>query len=56
MNIEHILKTLTPLYLGKVASFVMEMEHSNAHEVEDRLETLCLAFEKYKPYLIDNWD
>jgi hypothetical protein len=32
------------------------MADSNAQEVEDRLEALCLAFEKYKPYLIDNWD
>lgn len=56
MNVDHILKTLTPLYLGKVASLVTEMADSNADEVEERLEALCLAFEKYKPYLIDNWD
>ena len=56
MNVEHILKTLTPLYLGKVASLITDMADSNAHEVEDRLEILCLAFEKYKPYLIDKWD
>jgi glycosyltransferase involved in cell wall biosynthesis len=56
MNIEHILKTLTPLYLGKVASLVMEMADSNAHQVEERLESLCISFEKYKPYLIDKWD
>jgi hypothetical protein len=56
MNIEHILKTLTPLYLGKVASLVLEMTDSSAHEVEERLEALCLAFEKTKPYLIEGWD
>lgn len=56
MSADHILKTLTPLYLGKVASLVHDMAESNAHEVEERLETLCLAFEKTKPYLIERWD
>jgi glycosyltransferase involved in cell wall biosynthesis len=56
MSVEHILKTLTPLYLGKVASLVIEMAESNAHEVEERLESLCIAFEKNKQYLIDQWE
>lgn len=56
MSIEHILKTLTPLYLGKVASLVMEMAESNAYEVENRIESLCIAFEKQKPYLISQWE
>jgi glycosyltransferase involved in cell wall biosynthesis len=56
MNIDHVLKTLTPLYLGKVASLVLEMSASSAYEVEERLEALCNAFEKTKPYLIDGWD
>jgi hypothetical protein len=56
MSVDHILRTLTPLYLGKVASLVQDMEESNAHEVEERLEALCLAFEKTKPYLIKGWD
>ncbi len=56
MSVDHILKTLTPLYLGKVASLVQDMAESNAHEVEERLEALCLAFEKTKPYLIEGWD
>ncbi|UCE72769.1 MAG: glycosyltransferase [Nitrospiraceae bacterium] len=56
MSLEHILKTLTPLYLGKVASLVKDMAESNALEVENRLERLCTAFEKLKPYLIEHWD
>jgi len=56
MSVDHILKTLTPLYLGKVASLVQEMAESNALEVEHRLEVLCIAFEKLKPYLIERWD
>jgi hypothetical protein len=56
MSVDHILKTLTPLYLGKVASLVQDMADSNSHEVDKRLEALCLAFEKTKPYLIEGWD
>ncbi|UCH46245.1 MAG: glycosyl transferase family 2, partial [Nitrospiraceae bacterium] len=56
MSLEHILKTLTPLYLGKVASLVKDMAESNALEVENRLERLCTAFEKLKPYLIEYWE
>ena len=52
---EHIIKSLTPLYLGKVASFVVETWDSSAEEVETRLEELCLAFERDKSYLIDAW-
>ncbi|HEB76162.1 MAG TPA: glycosyltransferase [Nitrospirae bacterium] len=55
MSREHIIKSLTPLYLGKVASFVIETWESTASEVEQRLEELCLAFEKEKPYLIGKW-
>ncbi len=55
MSPEHIIKSLTPLYLGKVASFVIETWKSNADEVEKRLDDLCLAFEKEKDYLLDRW-
>jgi glycosyltransferase involved in cell wall biosynthesis len=53
---EHIIKSLTPLYLGKVASFVIENWDSSADEVERRLEQLCLAFERDKSYLVERWD
>lgn len=56
MNREHLIKSLTPLYLGKVTSFVIEAWESTAEEFEKRLEELCLAYEKGKPYLIEKWD
>lgn len=56
MSVDHILKTLTPLYLGKVASLVIDMADSSASEVEERLERICAAFEEQKPYLIDLWE
>ncbi len=52
---EHIIKSLTPLYLGKVASFVIETWDSTADEVERRLEELCLSFEREKSDLIERW-
>lgn len=55
INRDHVLKTLSPLYLGKVASLVIEMAQSTAQEVEERIEALCLAYEKTKPYLIEQW-
>ncbi len=52
---EHLLKSLTPLYIGKVASFVMEMLDSSSTEVEERLASLCREFEKQKPLLLEKW-
>lgn len=56
MSREHIIKSLTPLYLGKVASFVIETWESTAEEVEQRLEELCIAFETGKSSLIHRWE
>jgi glucosylglycerate synthase len=52
---DHLLAALTPLYLGWVASFVLEMQTAGAAQVEARLEKLCAAFEARKPYLISRW-
>jgi hypothetical protein len=50
-----LLPALTPLYLGRVASFVRETESLGAHEVEERIERLCVSYERLKPYLISLW-
>jgi glycosyltransferase involved in cell wall biosynthesis len=55
-NREHLIKSLTPLYLGRVASFVVEALDSSAAEVEDIIEETCRIFEKKKDFLIKNWD
>ena len=52
----YFLRSLTPLYLARVASFVVETGDLLAEEVENRIERLCACFEKLKPYLIDRWD
>ena len=55
MGREHLLKSLTPLYLGKVESFVIETWESTAVEVEQRLEELCIAYERRTSYLKQRW-
>jgi len=50
-----LLRSLTPLYLGRVASFVLEAESFYSEQVEERIEQLCLCFEKMKPRLAAQW-
>jgi hypothetical protein len=52
----HLLASLTPLYFARVASFVIECDALLSHEVEDRIERLCLTVENLKPELIRLWD
>jgi glucosylglycerate synthase len=53
---EHLLQSLVPLYLGRTASFVLEVTESNATQVEERIEQLGQVFEAEKPYLAQQWD
>jgi glycosyltransferase involved in cell wall biosynthesis len=55
LNKEHLLKSLTPLYIGKVASFVVETWEGSASEVEEKIEKLCISLEHEKNYLLTNW-
>lgn len=52
---EHLLKALTPLYLGRTATFVLETQALTSGEAETRIEALCHAFENLKPYLAERW-
>jgi hypothetical protein len=52
----HILSSLTPLYLGRTASFVNENLESSSVQVENEIERLCLEFEKQKPYLLSQFE
>lgn len=53
---DHLLQSLVPLYLGRTASFVLEVTESNATQVEERIEQLGQVFEAEKPYLTQHWD
>lgn len=52
----HLLRSLTPLYLARVASFVIETQSLFSAQVEERIEHLCLCFERLKPYLLAQWN
>lgn len=55
LNREHLLKSLTPLYIGRVASFIRDTWESDSAEVEGKIERLCNAFEEKKPFLVEHW-
>ena len=55
MGRDHLLGALAPIYLAWLASFANETQKATAEEAEARLETICLAFESQKPYLISRW-
>ncbi len=55
INRAHLLPSLTPLYLGWVASYALEMESADSAALNRRLERLSIAFEAAKPYLISRW-
>ncbi len=52
---DHLLGSLIPLYLGRTASFVLEMWEAGPEEVEARIEALAATFEHTKPLLETEW-
>ena len=53
---EHLLQSLTPLYLGWVAAFVLRTQEASDDEAERHIENLCRAFEQLKPDLVTRWE
>ncbi len=56
INRDHLLQAITPLYRGRVSSFILKNLRADAQEVESKLESLRLEYERLKPYLIENWN
>lgn len=52
---EHLIKSLTPLYLGKTAAFILAAEYMEGPEAEAEIENLCMEFENNKDYLVTSW-
>jgi hypothetical protein len=50
-----LLGAMTPLYLGWLAGFLRDKSDGDAAAAEARVEALCAAFEREKPYLIARW-
>lgn len=52
---DQMLRALTPIYLGWVASYSLELENASPEAVEQRLERLCVAYEETKAYFVSRW-
>ena len=52
---EHLLGSLSPLYRGWLAGFIMEVRNSPPADADQRLDQLSVMFERKKPYLISGW-
>jgi hypothetical protein len=55
INRDHLLRSMTPLYLAWVASYALDLETAGTTALEQRLERLAVAFESGKPYLVSRW-
>jgi len=55
LNRDHLLRALTPAYLGWVASFARDVAEADRNTVRRRVEDVCLAYETQKPYLLARW-
>jgi len=52
---DHLLRSLTPLYLGWIASYALEMQAAGLTEVDSRIGLLSKAYEDNKSYLVSRW-
>jgi len=52
---DHLLRSITPLYLGWIASYALEMRTAGPVEVDARIERLAKAYEDNKSYLVSRW-
>jgi hypothetical protein len=52
---DHLLRSLTPLYTGWLASFVLQMRNASQAQIDERVEQVCMGFESEKRYLISRW-
>lgn len=55
INRDHLLKSMTPLYLGWVASYAHDLQRDSALGPDQRLERLASAFDAGKPYFVSRW-
>ncbi len=51
----HLLGSLVPIYIGRTASFVIEMAAAGQEEAEQAVEGLCCEFEAQKESLRAQW-
>jgi hypothetical protein len=52
---KHLLQSLTPLYIGRVTSFVLATLELDDRAAEEKIDGLCRVYEQLKPYLMQRW-
>lgn len=52
---DHLLQALTPLYRGRVSSYILENSRARPEDVESKLASLRQEYERLKPYLVERW-
>lgn len=55
INRDHIVQALVPLYRGRALTFLLEHQDGSAEDIERSVESLCVEFERRKPYLLEVW-
>ncbi|HEX5483584.1 MAG TPA: glycosyl transferase family 2 [Terriglobia bacterium] len=55
MNRDHLLQALTPIYRGRISSFVLENHGASAGELRARREALLEQYDRLKPYFVQGW-
>jgi glycosyltransferase involved in cell wall biosynthesis len=55
-NRTQLVNLVTPLYLGRVASFINQTKKMNSVEAEEVVENQAQVFEDHKDYLVQVWD
>ena len=51
---DHIVQALAPLYRGRAYTLKQNQEAS-PNVLEERIESLCVTFERLKPSLVEQW-
>src|SRR5205823_11272898 len=55
INRDQMLRAMTPIYLGWVASYAIELENASREDVVARLESLGAADESNNSYFVSRW-
>ena len=55
INRDHIIQALVPLYRGRSLTFLTENRDGPEQDIQTREESLCVDFERLKPYLLEIW-
>jgi hypothetical protein len=56
LDVNTMVASLTPIYFGRVGSFVIENRHLTTADAEERVERQARQFELLQPYLVERWN